>query len=113
MTLVNSKSHTLDLNATGGVNFEALGEYSTVLTDLTLEDWLTNAQQDYTMRRIAALLCSTSDSELEAKLKSNPDIVSWFEFLDGIEPWRQRCRTLIEICDGAEARVMVVVLRDP
>ena len=83
----------------------------TFLGDLTLEDWLDTASRDFAMLRIAAVIVSKSEQELEAKLRADPGMECWLEYLDGLDGMRTQSRALIEVCDCAEARLLIVLKR--
>ena len=93
------------------VNFESNTDNVVLLADLTLEDWLDTACRDFAMLRIATILVSSDDTKIEAKLRSNPEKETWLEYLDGLDAWRRRSRALIEVCDAAEARLLIVLKR--
>ncbi len=83
----------------------------TFLGDLTLEDWLDSASKDFAMLRIAAVIVSKSEQELKAKLHASPDMECWLEYLDGLDGLRAQSRALIEVCDCAEARLIIALKR--
>ena len=79
------------------------------LGDLTLEDWLDTASRDFAMLRIAAVIVSNNEKELEAKLRADADMDCWLEYLDGLDGLRAQSRALIEVCDCAEARLLIAM----
>ncbi len=83
----------------------------TILGDLSLEDWLDTASRDFAMLRIAAVIVSNSEQELEAKLRASPDMDCWLEYLDGLDGLRAQSRALIEVCDSVEARLLIAMKR--
>ena len=111
MTTRNHDSIISGVKFIGDVTFNSSLDNTTLLTDLTLEHWLDTACRDFAMLRIATILVSSDDTNIEAKLRSNPEKEAWLEYLDGLDAWRRRSRALIEVCNAAEARLLIVLKR--
>ena len=111
MQKLNSPSGFSEIFAADRVTIDGNGLTATILGDLTLEDWLDTAGRDFAMLRIAAVVLSKSEQELEAKLRADPDMECWLEYLDGLDGLRAQSRALIEVCDCTEARLLSAMKR--
>ena len=111
MTFPTHDSSTAGVTSIGDVTFDSNSDNTALLADLTLEDWLDTAGRDFAMLRIATVLVSGGDNDIESKLRSSPEMEAWLEYLDGLDDWRRRSRALIEVCDCAEARLLVTLTR--
>ena len=111
MTIFEHGPSTSNIYFRGEVTFDPNSNDQTFLSSLTLEDWLDTASRDFAMLRIAAVIVSNSEQELEAKLRASPDMDCWLEYLDGVDGLRTQSRALIEVCDCTEARLLIVLKR--
>ena len=93
------------------IPLDANPDVDQLLADLTLDTWLEGAREDYVLLRLSSTLAGHGDPDLATRVQAIDTPGQWLEFLERLDDWRHRCRGIIDLCDCAEARLLIVLDR--
>jgi len=76
---------------------------------VTLQDWLRRASNEFIMTQCVRVVLSKSPEELTEMVAKDPDTA--LKMVDDLVSWQDRCRDGAETFGGAAARLMVALSR--